>query len=182
MVEFGNLSLLRTILSGLSMSLFLATTHKLFFPLSLSATSGLFLSTHIFLFNLFNSLFLLNLNPQRLWVFPVGFIWFFCGFVWVQFDYLWVLFDLFVRFVSWCFQWFVLGLSLFSISILICGFIMQIMCLMKCFYELSMSCEVISKGIYIVLVNLASNKPSWQTEFGLVNAQRHLMGVLDEEN
>ena len=93
-------------LSGFSMSLFLATTHKLFFPLSLSATSlslslsvtsGLFLSTHIFLFNLSNSLFLLNLNPQKLWVFPVGFIWFFCGFVWVQFDYLWVLFDLFVH-------------------------------------------------------------------------------------
>ena len=78
-----------------------------------------------------------------------------------------------MHFVSWCFQWFVLGLSLFSISILICGFVMQNMCLMKCFYELSMSCEVINKGIYIVLVNLASNKPSWQTEFGLVNAQRH---------
>ena len=45
--------------------------------------------------------------------------------------------------------------------------------LMNCFYELSMSFEVISKGIYIVLVNLASNKPNGQTEFGLVNAQRH---------
>ena len=127
------------------------------FPLSLSATSGLFLSTYIFLFILSNSLLLLNLNPQRLWVFLVGFIWFFCGFVWVQFDYLWVLFDLFVHLVSWYFQWFVLGLFLFSIFILICGFEMQIMCLMKYFYELSMSCEVISKGIYIVLVNLASN-------------------------
>ena len=50
---------------------------------------------------------------------------------------------------------------------------MQIMCFIKCFYELSISCEVISKGIYIVLVNLASNKPNGQTEFGLVNAQRH---------
>ena len=37
---------------------------------------------------------------------------------------------------------FVLGLSLFSISIFVCG--MQIMCLMKCFNELSMTCEVIS--------------------------------------
>ena len=45
----------------------------------------------------------------------------------------------------------------FFFLILICGFEMQIMCLMKYFYELSMSCEVISKGIYIVLVNLASN-------------------------
>ena len=176
MVEFGNLSLSlsHTIsLWALRVSLPSHNSQAILPSLSLSATSGLFLSTHIFLFNLSNSLFLLNLNPQRPWVFLVGFIWFFCGFVWVQFDYLWVLFDLFVHFVSWCFQWFVLGLSLFSISILICGFVMQIMCLMKCFYELSMSCEVINKGIYIVLVNLASNKPSWQTEFGLVNAQRH---------
>ena len=86
MVEFGNLSLLRTILSGLSMSLFLATTHKLFFPLSLSATSGLFLSTHIFLFNLSNSLFLLNLNSKGMWVLFDLFVGFFgfnlivCGF------------------------------------------------------------------------------------------------------
>ena len=36
---------------------------------------------------------------------------------------------------------FVLGLSLFYISIFVCG--MQIMCLMKCFNELSLSCEVI---------------------------------------
>ena len=158
MVEFGNLSLSlslsrtislwalcvslpshnsQAILPFLSLSLSLSLSN---FPLSLSATSGLFLSTHIFLFNLSNYFFLLNLNPQRLWVFPVGFIWFFCGFVWVQFDYLWVLFDLFVHFVSWCFQWFVLGLSLFSISFLICGFVMQIMRLMNCFYKLSMSC------------------------------------------
>ena len=113
MVEFGNLSLSlsrtislwalcvslpshnsQAILPFLSLSLSLSLSN---FPLSLSATSGLFLSTHIFLFNLSNSLFLLNLNPQKLWVFPVGFIWFFCGFVWVQFDYLWVLFDLFVH-------------------------------------------------------------------------------------
>ena len=42
--------------------------------ISLLAASGLFLSTLIFLFNLSNSLFQLNLSPQRLWVFPVGFI------------------------------------------------------------------------------------------------------------
>ena len=42
--------------------------------ITLLAALGLFLSTLIFLFNLSNSLFQLNLSPQRLWVFPVGFI------------------------------------------------------------------------------------------------------------
>ena len=124
------------------------------FPLSLSATSGLFLSTYIFLFILSNSLLLLNLNPQRLWVFLVGFIWFFvglfgfnliiCGFCLIC---LCILFHGIFNYLFW----------VFFFLILICGFEMQIMCLMKYFYELSMSCEVISKGIYIVLVNLASN-------------------------
>ena len=83
---------------------------------SLLATSGLFLLTLIFLFNLSNSLFLLNLNPQRLWVFLVGFIWLFflVGLFGFHLICLWVLFDLFVHLVSWHFQWFVLGLSLFS--------------------------------------------------------------------
>ena len=51
--------------------------------------------------------------------------------------------------VAYCYmteiEIFVLGLSLFSISICVCG--MQIMCLMKCFNELSMSCEVISNDL-----------------------------------
>ena len=38
----------------------------------------------------------------------------------------------------------VLSLSLFFIFVFICGFVMQIMCLMKCYYELSTSCKVIS--------------------------------------
>ena len=62
---------------------------------------------------------------------------------------MWVLFDLFVHLVSWYFQWYVLGLFLFSILIFICGFVMQIMCLMKCFNKLFMSCEVISERIFI---------------------------------
>ena len=62
---------------------------------------------------------------------------------------MWVLFDLFVHLVSWYFQWYVLGLFLFSILIFICGFVMQIMCLIKCFNKLFMSCEVISERIFI---------------------------------
>ena len=106
MVEFGNLSLSRTIsLWALHVSLpshnsqailpsfSLSLGNYPVYPLSLSATSGLFLSTHIFLFNLFNSLFLLNLNPQRLWVFSVGFIWFICGFflgsIWLFVSFVW---------------------------------------------------------------------------------------------
>ena len=62
---------------------------------------------------------------------------------------LWVLFDLLVYLVSLYFQLFVLGLSLLSICIFVCGFGMQIMCAMKCFYEQSTSCEVISERIFI---------------------------------
>ena len=55
--------------------------------------------------------------------------------------------------VAYCYmteiEIFVLGLSLFSISIFVCG--MQIMCLMKWFNELSMSCEVISNWISVDL-------------------------------
>ena len=60
----------------------------------------------------------------------MGFIWFFffflVGLLGCHLICLWILFDLLVYLVSWYFQWFVLGLSLFSICIFVCGFGMQI--------------------------------------------------------
>ena len=63
--------------------------------------------------------------------FTIGFILFFCGFIWVSFDFFFFFF-LWVLFYS--------ILCNLYISVFICGFEMQITCLMKCL-NLSMSCE-----------------------------------------
>lgn len=83
---------------------------SLFLSFLTFVSPSLFLDLHFFFF------FLLNLNPQRLWVF-----------LWVSFDFF------FCRFCLIVFMW------------LVSRFEMKIVCWMKFFYKLCMRCEVINK-------------------------------------
>ena len=127
--------------------------HKLFFFLYFSRQHRFITLTFLFFVDLSVSLFLLNLNPYRLW--DVGFIWFFFFFLWVCLGFIW----LFVGFVGVLFIClYVLFHSIFNdlfwvclyflFLLSFCGFVMQIMCLMKCFYELCLNSYLLAHCDY----------------------------------
>jgi len=107
-------------LASLQLSLPSHNSQALLLYLFLAATSGLSLSILIFLFNLFVSLFLLNLNPQMLWFFQWVSFNFFMGLFGFHLICLCILFHSIFNNLFWVRLYFLFVFSFVGLSCKLC--------------------------------------------------------------